>query len=56
MALSYGAADHSDQERATRISFLIDTEGKIAQIYEAPDPTHHPGQALEDLGQVDGSR
>lgn len=49
VAMAYGAAESSDQEKATRLSVLIGPDGKVAKIYAKPDPAAHPAEALNDL-------
>ncbi len=50
VAMAYGAADSADQERPKRVSVLIGADGKVARVYEAPDPEAHPAEALADMG------
>jgi len=49
VAMAYGAAETSDQEKATRGSVLIGPDGKVIKTYEKPDPEMHPGEVLGDL-------
>jgi peroxiredoxin len=35
-----------------RITFIIDPEGVIAQVYEVSDAGAHPAVVLEDLGRM----
>lgn len=37
---------------AKRKTFLIDSKGKIAKVYESVDPNTHADDVLEDLAQV----
>jgi peroxiredoxin Q/BCP len=37
---------------ASRHSFLIDPNGKIAKVYTSVDPARHSGQVLDDLDQL----
>jgi peroxiredoxin Q/BCP len=37
---------------AKRKSFLIDSEGKIAKIYESVSPAKHAGEVAKDLASV----
>ncbi len=37
---------------AKRKSFLIDSKGKIAKVYESVDPEKHASEVLADLGSV----
>ncbi len=50
VAMSYGAAESADQERATRVSVLIGPDGKIAKTYAVSDAEAHPSEALADIG------
>jgi len=49
VAISYGAAENSDQERAARMSVLISEDTKILGIYEDFDVISHPDLVLADL-------
>ena len=49
VAMAYGAADSSDQERPTRLSLLIGPDGKVVKIYPKPDPATHAAEVLNDL-------
>lgn len=49
VGLAYHACDATDAGFARRISYLIDSEGKIARAYDKVDAARHPGQVLEDL-------
>jgi len=49
VALAYGAAESADQERATRISVLVGTNGKVAKTYEVSEAEAHPDVALADI-------
>lgn len=50
VAMAYGAAESADQEKATRISVLVGTDGKVVRTYDSPVADEHPGEALGDLG------
>jgi thioredoxin-dependent peroxiredoxin len=50
VAMSYGAAESADQEKATRISILVGADGKVVRTYDSPVADEHPGEALSDLG------
>ena len=52
MGMAYGAADAADAPHPARISYLIDPDGRIQQLYTKVDPAAHPDQILTDL---DGS-
>jgi peroxiredoxin Q/BCP len=49
MSLGYGAVDAADSPRAKRISYLIDTQGRIKKVYAQVTPADHPDQVLTDL-------
>ncbi len=49
VGLAYGAADTADAQYAARISYLIDPEGRIAQVYRDVDPAGHVAEVLGDL-------
>ena len=48
--MAYGAAESPDQERATRLSVLIGSDGKVLKVYAKPDAELHPEDVLKDLG------
>ena len=48
--MAYGAAESADAQYPARISYLIDPEGRIQQVYGKVDPDAHPNQVLNDLG------
>ena len=50
VAMAYGAAESTDQERPTRMSVLIGPDGRVAKTYAKPDPATHPAEVLKDLG------
>ena len=41
VAITYGAASSSDQEKATRISILVDSDGVVLKTYEVKDAADH---------------
>ncbi len=47
--MAYGACADSKARYASRISFLIDEEGKLARIYDKVNPRDHPAQVLADV-------
>ena len=49
VAISYGAAERPDQERATRRSGLIGEDGKVIKIYENFDVVSHSDRVIADL-------
>jgi len=48
VSIAYGAADASSSH-ASRISYLIDPEGRIQQAYASVTPADHPDEVLGDL-------
>ena len=50
LGLAYGAADAADAEYPTRISYLIDPDGRIAKVYGKVTPADHPDEVLADIG------
>lgn len=49
VAMAYGAAQSSDQEKPSRLSVLIGPDGKVIRIYADPDAATHPSEVLNDL-------
>ena len=49
IGLEYGAARTDDQEYAARVSFLIDPEGKVKQVYDPVDVNTHASDVLSAL-------
>ena len=47
--MAYGATDDPKAEYASRISYLIDPDGKIAQAYPKVSPKSHPKEILASL-------
>ncbi len=41
-------------EGTSRMSFLIDPEGKVARVYEKVKPGDHAGEVLRDRAAIDG--
>ena len=50
VSIAYGAADDDTASHPSRVSYLIDGDGKIAKVYESVTPADHPDQVLADLG------
>ena len=48
--MAYGAATSPDDGKASRISYLIGPDGKIAKVYGKVKPPEHPDEVLADLG------
>lgn len=46
VALAYGACDSLKARYPERISFLIDTNGRIERVYDKVDPRDHAAQVL----------
>jgi peroxiredoxin Q/BCP len=46
---AYGAASSPKDEYARRIAYLIDENGKIAQVYPKVDPKSYPKEQLAAL-------
>ena len=49
MSIAYGAAA-ADASHPSRISYLIDAEGKVLKAYATVKPADHPDEVLADLG------
>jgi thioredoxin-dependent peroxiredoxin len=49
IGLAYGAATDASQGTATRISYLIGTDGKIERAYGKVNAKEHPAAALAEL-------
>ena len=47
--MAYGACDEPRAEYASRISYVIDPEGKIAQAHPKVSPKTHPKEILASL-------
>lgn len=50
MGVAYGAAASTAETKLSRISYLIDTEGKVKKVYEKVVAAEHPEEVLKDLG------
>ena len=50
VAMAYGAADSPQQEKAGRVSVLIDEQGTVAKVYRPKDVSAHPSEVLHDIG------
>ena len=53
VSMRYGAAENEDQQYPSRVSYLIDPEGRIARVYGKVVPAEHPEEviaALDELG------
>ncbi len=49
IGMAYGAADSPTAGSASRISYVIDPEGKVAQAHAKVSPKSHPKEVLESL-------
>jgi thioredoxin-dependent peroxiredoxin len=49
VGIAYGACADNKARYASRISVLIDEDGKIARIYDKVNPRDHPAQVLADV-------
>jgi peroxiredoxin len=47
--MAYGAADSPKSEYASRISYIIGPDGKIARAYPKVSPKAHPQEVLDAL-------
>ena len=52
VGLAYGACSDAKAGYASRISYLIDEQGKIAAAYPKVSPREHPGQVLADAARA----
>ncbi len=50
VSMAYGAVDGPEASHPSRISYLIDADGKIAKVYGKVAPADHPAEVLADLG------
>ena len=53
LALAVGAASSRDQSTATRISYLVGSDGKVRRTYGEVSPGGHAAQVLDDLDAAD---
>ncbi len=49
IAVAYGAAESTDQEKPSRLSVLIGPDGKIIKNYPNPEVPPHAEGVLADL-------
>ncbi len=49
VAMAYGAADSADQEKAARVSILVDGDGNVVKTYDVEDAPAHADAVLSDL-------
>ena len=49
VAMAYGAAEDTQQEKASRISVLIGPQGRVVKTYQPADAAAHADEVLADL-------
>ena len=49
VGIAYGACTDNKARYASRISILIDEDGKVARVYDKVNPRDHPAQVLADI-------
>lgn len=49
VAAAYGACDGPKARYPARMSFLIDTEGRVERVYDRVDPRDHAARVLADV-------
>ena len=49
IGMAYGACDAADAEYANRITYVIDPQGKIDQVYAKVNAAKHPEELLHKL-------
>ena len=47
--MAYGASDSSEASTASRITYVIDPEGRIAQAHPKVSPKSHPQEILASI-------
>ena len=52
VGMAYSACTDAKAGYASRISYLIDEQGKIAAAYPRVNPSEHPGQVLADAARA----
>jgi peroxiredoxin Q/BCP len=52
LGVAYGACADKTASHASRISYLIDEHGKIAQVYPKVSPADHAAQVLADAARI----
>lgn len=52
VALAYGAAESSDQERPKRISVLVGPDGKVVRTWDVDDAEGHAAAVLAELARI----
>ena len=54
--MAYGACDSPDAGHASRITVVIDGDGKVRRVYPQVDAKSHPAQVLAELLDDDPDR
>ena len=49
VAMAYGAADSPEQQKAGRVSVLIDEGGVVTKVYKPSDVSAHPAEVLREV-------
>ena len=49
VAMAYGAADNTQQEKAARLSVLVGPQGRVVKTYQPADAAAHAEEVLADL-------
>jgi peroxiredoxin Q/BCP len=49
IGMAYGACSDKSAVYASRISYLIDENGRISRVYAKVTPADHPSQVLADV-------
>ena len=47
--MAYGAADSQEQQKAGRVSVLIDEGGVVTKVYKPSDVSAHPAEVLREV-------
>jgi peroxiredoxin len=51
LGMAYGACESPEAGHASRITVVVDGDGKVARVYPNVDPKGHPAEVLADLSQ-----
>ncbi len=49
LGMAYGACDSPTAWMADRISYLIDSEGRIERVWDKVKPSTHPAEVMQTL-------
>lgn len=52
IGVAYGACENEQSSRPSRISYLIDEQGKVAVVYPKVDTATHATQVLADVARL----